>query len=345
MAQGQQGSTPRRSGRRSIARACVAAAVLAAALLSPASAAADFPSRLRRRRHLRGAIGERQRPALQRPDDDLGRADEGRRQRDPAPRPRLGPRRALSADRRLPRLGRLEDRDQRTDPGLGRKRLRGLQHERPRLGQLLRRLPTPTNCCPQMRQGLQPPDGRPHRSARRPVPDLRARRRRRGRAAENRRDRLLLRRRDVDGAGRAARPDDAARRLAGPLDQPGRQADGDRRRGPAVALDRPGLLADAQRAQPRLRRRLHLYAGRKANTRSGSGSSRSRASSTALGLVLSNYAAARHRPGGGPDQLVHPDQRRRALRSEPGNPRNPRRDHRPPLLVLHRSQPSRRRRS
>jgi predicted acyl esterase len=45
MAQGQQGSTPATgSGRRSIARACVAAVVLAAALLSPATAAADFPS-------------------------------------------------------------------------------------------------------------------------------------------------------------------------------------------------------------------------------------------------------------------------------------------------------------
>ena len=45
---------------------------------------------------------------------------------------------------------------------------------------------------------------------------------------------------------------------AGPVEEPGRQADGDRRRRAAVALDRPRLLADAQRQHARLRRRRAL---------------------------------------------------------------------------------------
>ena len=53
----------------------------------------------------------------------------------------------------------------------------------------------------------------------------------------------LLRRRPVHGAGRPEEPDHAARRHPRPLEEPGRQAHGDRGRDPEHPLDRPRLLA------------------------------------------------------------------------------------------------------
>ena len=46
--------------------------------------------------------------------------------------------------------------------------------------------------------------------------------------------------------------------------------------------------------------------------------------------------AAWHRPRRRPDRLVRADQRRRALRLEPAGDGDRRRDHHPPLLLLHR---------
>ena len=175
---------------RSVAALPVAGALLLLALVGAAPASAAFPTVYGGDVACAHGNGGRRRPALRRPDHDLGRGHQDRRQRDPAPGPGLRARRPLSADRQLPRLGRLEDRASTRRPRNGPKRLRRLQHERPRLGQLLRRRGPRETEPDQMRRGLQPPDGRPLRGAGRPVPDLGARRRRRRAAAEDRRHRL-----------------------------------------------------------------------------------------------------------------------------------------------------------
>ena len=109
-----------------------------------------------------------------------------------------------------------------------------------------------------MRTGLESPHGRSLRSPRCPVPDVGVGRRRPRRAESHRRDRRVLRRWPVGRPGRPAQSGDGAERSAGSLGEPGRQADGNRRRGAAVGVDRPRLRFGTQRAQPRLRDQLHL---------------------------------------------------------------------------------------
>ena len=144
-------------------------------------------------------------------------------------------------------------------PALGRRRLRGLQHERPRLGSLLRQIrPVGGSRRSGLRKRLQPPDGRSLRSPRRPVPDVRARRRRGRRPDEDRRHRKLLRRRHLDRPGalrnREMLPD---RRLV-----PWKSPDGQQMEIAAAAPQWPWtrhrLLAGPERPQPRLRHQLAL---------------------------------------------------------------------------------------
>ena len=111
---------------------------------------------------------------------------------------------------------------------------------------------------PGLRQRLHPPDRQPLRGPRRAGVRRPARRRGPDRPAADRRDRRLLRRRHVDGARRAAQPQGDARLQHRPVDEPGRQADADRGRGAEHPLDRPRLLAAAERQHARLRRRRAL---------------------------------------------------------------------------------------
>ena len=108
-----------------------------------------------------------------------------------------------------------------------------------------------------LRGRLHPPRRRPLRGPRHPGAGRPPRRRARRRPAADRHHRRQLRRRpDADARG-AARPGDAARRLARAVAQPRRDAASDRRRRAGDPLDRPRQRRGAQRprlARPRSRR-------------------------------------------------------------------------------------------
>ena len=126
-----------------------------------------------------------------------------------------------------------------------------------------------------LRERLHPPDGQPLRGPRRAVLRRRARRRGPGRPAAG-----SARSAAPTAAGcrwRSARsrtakvlPDGSARAL----DEPGRHADADRGGGAEHPVDRPRLLADAERQHARLRRRraLHGPVGRREAVASSTGS-------------------------------------------------------------------------
>ncbi len=75
----------------------------------------------------------------------------------------------------------------------------------------------------------------------------------------DRRHRRVLRRRGLARAGDAARPRDERRRVGEPVAQPGRNRAAHRRRGAGHPVERPRLLADAQRAHARLSGRLAYH--------------------------------------------------------------------------------------
>ena len=183
-----------------------------------------------------------------------------------------------------------------------------------------------------VRRRLRAPDRQPLRGPRRAGVRRPARRRGPDRPAADRRDRRLLRRRHVDGARRAQEPQGAARLQPRPLDEPGRQADADRGGRAEHPLDRPRLLAAAERQHARLRRRRSLH-----RAGSGSRSSRSSAGSTSPGSAPPGfYAPVGTRPDCRPHRLAHAA-RTRASRTAPSAQADRRRDHPAPLLVLHRS--------
>ena len=132
------------------------------------------------------------------------------------------------------------------------------------------------------------------------------------------------------------------RRLAGPVDEPGRQADADRRRGAGHPLDRPRLLA-ACRTGTR-----STTSPTRPTWPSGSADRRREAvlrrRPLRTGQAMSNYAP----PGTDPDAdlttwyaLINAGE---PYDPNPLSQRHRRRDHHAPLLVLHRPLASRRRR-
>ena len=181
-------------------------------------------------------------------DQDLRRRAD-RRARRVSARAGERPGRSLPADHDVPRL-RGHEAFAREHAAVPQCRLRDLQHDHARLRPVVR----------QRRIAV----GRPERLCRRPrAPDghaLRGPRRAGARRAAGRRgthvsradrcDRRLLRRRHVDGARGAQEPQDAAGRLARRLAEPERHADADRGRDAGDPVDRPRVLADAQRREP-----------------------------------------------------------------------------------------------
>ncbi len=155
------------------------------------------------------------------------------------------------------------------------------------------------------------------------------------RPAGDRVHRRLLRRRHLDGARRPRNRQMMPDGTLVPWIERRRQADEDRRRAAQHPLDRPRLLAAAQRRHPRLRRRRALP---RPQRRPPIGVLKQSfvAGLFGLGLATSNYAP----PGTDPDadltSWYSADQRRRALRREPTLTGHRRRAHHPPLLVLHR---------
>ena len=266
--------------------------------------------------------------------------DRARLRRRPDRRQRRAPRRGrlrsrpLSADDDVPRLRRRQDRP-RLDAALARPWLRHLLDDRPRLPRVVRlgrphrrgRRPAAGR---RLRQRLRAPDRQPLRGPRRAGVRRPARRREPDRPAADRRDRRLLRRRHVDGARRAQEPQGAPGLQPRPLDEPGWQADADRGGVAEHPLDRPRLLAAAERQHARLRRRRSLQGpGRGREAVAGRRALLLRARRPRL------LRAGRRRPDCGHHRLAHPVGARRALRRE--RPADRRRDHPTPLLVLHRS--------
>ena len=103
-----------------------------------------------------------------------------------------------------------------------------------------------------MPERLHPARRRALRGPRHPVRDGPARRRRRRRPEPHRRDRRVLRRRRLARAGDAEEPDHERRRHAQPVEDPEGQGVAPGRRGARDPVERPRLLADAQRAHARL---------------------------------------------------------------------------------------------
>ena len=198
---------------------------------------------------------------LEPPQHDQGvrRGPDRRQRRFPARADRCGGRQ-LPADHDLPRLRRGQARAQR-DAALPRARLRHLLDDQSRLPGVVRLGRLEDRRPLRLRARLRAPDRQSLRGPRRAGVRRRAGRPGPHRRATDRGHRRLLRRRHVDGARRTAGPKGARRRLPRPMDQPGRQADDDRRRGREHPVDRPRLLADAEREHAGLRRRRPVRRG------------------------------------------------------------------------------------
>ncbi len=107
-----------------------------------------------------------------------------------------------------------------------------------------------------LRERLHPPRRRALRGPRRPVRGGPARRRGHRRPGPDRRHRAELRRRRVARAGDPQGSRDERRWVAVAVDEPARDPPVARRRGPGDPVERPRVLADAERPHARLRDRL-----------------------------------------------------------------------------------------
>ena len=148
--------------------------------------------------------------------------------------------------------------------------------------------------------------------------------------APDRRDRRVLRRRRVAGAGHAARPRDERRRLGEPVAQPGRHAAAHRRRRAGHPVERPRLLA---RSPTGARSTTRWPRPPPTSRRSGSRSSRSSPGLYALGSLSGFYAPAGTNSQADLTTWFARAQRRRALRRQCRG-RGDRRPDRPVPLVL-----------
>ena len=188
-----------------------------------------------------------------------------------------------------------------------------------------------------LRRRLRAPDRHPLRGPRRAGVRRHARRRGPDRPAADRRDRRLLRRRHVDGAGRAPRPQDAARRQPRPVDEPRTAAmqiaaAAPTSPGPTSPTRWPRTAAPSTTSPTRPTRAAIGVEKQSLSTASTSPASARPASTRPAGT----------RPDRRPDRLEDPARRGRALR-RPEVAGDPRRDHAattPPTTSTTRSPPA-----